>query len=128
MIVPAQGLASVAAQAPSGWLVDRSTKKKWLVVVAALIVSSGCVPIVVAPNIALELLAQVLIGVTASIFPPSIAAIPLGIVGKAALSSRAGRNEGFNHSLQQVETPGCFGQVGNDNHPQHPKDGGAHAI
>ena len=97
MIIAAQGLASVTAQAPAGWLVDQSTKKKWLVVVGALLVSSGCAAVVLAPNFSTELAAQVLIGVTASIFPPCIAAISLGIVGKSALSARVGRNEGFNH-------------------------------
>ena len=35
MVVAAQSIASVVAQAPAGWLVDNSTKKKWLVIFGA---------------------------------------------------------------------------------------------
>jgi len=98
MVVAAQSIASVVAQAPAGWLVDNSTKKKWLVIFGALLVAGGCVGIVLAPSVSSEIGVQILIGLTAAIFPPAIAAIALGIVGKPKLSMRAGRNEGFNHA------------------------------
>lgn len=98
MVVAAQAIASVVAQVPAGWLVDNSTKKKWLVVCGAGLVAVGCVGIVLAPNVASEAGVQVLIGLTAAIFPPAIAAMALGMVGKSGLSRRAGRNEGFNHA------------------------------
>ena len=98
VVVAAQAVASLAAQAPAGWVVDNSTKKKWLLIIGAVIVAAGCVGIVVAPAISTEIAIQILIGITAAIFPPAIAAIALGIVGKAKLSGRAGRNEGFNHA------------------------------
>jgi MFS family permease len=98
MVVAAQSIASVVAQAPAGWLVDNSTKKKWLVIFGALFVAGGCVGIVLAPSVSTEIGVQILIGLTAAIFPPAIAAIALGIVGKPKLSMRAGRNEGFNHA------------------------------
>jgi MFS family permease len=98
IVVAAQGIASVVAQAPAGWMVDNSAKKKWLLIAGALIVAAGCVGIVVASTVPSEIATQIMIGVTAAIFPPAIAAIALGIVGKARLSGRAGRNEGFNHA------------------------------
>lgn len=98
MVVAAQSIASVAAQAPAGWLVDNSTRKKWLIIVGALLVAAGCIGIVLAPNVTSEICVQILIGLTAAVFPPAIAAIALGIVGKPKLSGRAGRNEGFNHA------------------------------
>ena len=97
-VVAAQSLASVAAQAPAGWLVDRSLHKKWLIIIGALLVSLGCVVVVLAPNFWSEIVSQAAIGVTSSIFPPTIAAISLGIVGKAALPARIGRNKGVNHA------------------------------
>jgi MFS family permease len=98
MVVAAQSIASVVAQAPAGWLVDNSTRKKWLVIFGAMFVAGGCVGIVLAPTVSSEICVQILIGLTAAIFPPAIAAISLGIVGKPKLSMRAGRNEGFNHA------------------------------
>jgi MFS family permease len=98
MVVGAQAVAGVVAQAPAGWLVDNSTKKKWLVIFGAMLVAAGCVAIVLARNVASEVAVQIVIGLTAAIFPPTIAAIALGIVGKPKLSRRAGRNEGFNHA------------------------------
>jgi len=98
MVVAAQAVAGVAAQVPAGWLVDSSTKKKWLVIFGAMLVAAGCVAIVLARNVASEVGVQIVIGLTAAIFPPAIAAIALGIVGKPKLSRRAGRNEGFNHA------------------------------
>src|ERR1700742_3593648 len=98
IVVAAQAVAGVVAQIPAGWLVDNSTKKKWLVIFGAMLVAAGCVGIVLARNVASEVAVQILIGLTAAIFPPAIAAIALGIVGKPKLSRRAGRNEGFNHA------------------------------
>jgi MFS family permease len=98
MVVAAQAVAGVAAQVPAGWLVDSSNKKKWLVIFGAMLVAAGCVAIVLARNVASEVGVQIVIGLTAAIFPPAIAAIALGIVGKPKLSRRAGRNEGFNHA------------------------------
>ncbi len=98
MVVAAQAVAGVVAQVPAGWLVDNSTKKKWLVIFGAMLVATGCVAIVLARNVASEVAVQIVIGVTAAIFPPAIAAIALGIVGKPKLSRRAGRNEGYNHA------------------------------
>jgi len=98
MVVSAQSIASMLAQAPAGWLVDFSRNKKWLVIAAAVVVAAGCVSIVLAPNVPWQAANQVVIGLAAAIFPPTVAAIALGMVGKPKLSRRAGRNEGFNHA------------------------------
>src|SRR6266403_2191110 len=41
---------------------------------------------------------QILLGVVGAIFPPAIAAISLGMVGRDGLDRRIGRNETFNHA------------------------------
>ncbi|HEV2175460.1 MAG TPA: MFS transporter, partial [Nitrospira sp.] len=98
VVVAVQAVASLVAQAPAGWLVDASTRKKWLVILAAVMVAIGSIGIVLAPNMPSEVGVVILIGLSGALFPPAIAAIALGIVGKAKLSMRAGRNEGFNHA------------------------------
>lgn len=97
-VVAAQSLASVAAQAPAGWLVDRSSDKKWIMIIASTLVAAGCIAIVQASGFRPQLLAQIVIGITAAVFGPCIAAISLGIVGRDNLPKRVGRNESFNHS------------------------------
>ena len=98
IVVSTQSIASVLAQGPAGWIVDWSRHKKWLIVGGAAVVALGCFGIVRSHNGATEILTQVLLGVAAALFPPAIAAISLGIVGKRRLSRRIGRNEGFNHA------------------------------
>ena len=98
LVVSSQSIASVLAQAPAGWLVDNATHKKWLIVAGAVLVALGCIGIVLAPGLHWQIANQIFIGLTAAIFPPAIAAMALGIVGKPKLSRRAGRNEGFNHA------------------------------
>ena len=96
--VSAQSIATVIAQGPAGWLVDWSPKKKWLVIGGAALVAIGCCSIVWSTGPTSEIVTLILIGVAAAIFPPAIAAISLGIVGKQKLPARVGRNEGFNHA------------------------------
>jgi MFS family permease len=98
MVVAAQGISSVIAQGPAGWMVDWSQHKKRLIMSAAAVVALGCLGIVAAANEPAEILTQLLIGIAAAFFPPTIAAISLGIVGKNGLSRRVGRNETFNHA------------------------------
>lgn len=98
IVVSAQSIATVVAQGPAGWLVDVSRNKRLLIVVAAAVVAIGCFGIVLSPNMAAELATQIFIGVAAAFFPPAIAAISLGIVGRKKLPGRVGRNESFNHA------------------------------
>jgi MFS family permease len=96
--VAAAGVATVAAQAPTGALIDASRYKRWLVAAGSAVVGLGCVATVRAHTLAPEIVVQVLIGLAGAIFPTAIAAISLGVVGKARLPGRIGRNEGFNHA------------------------------
>jgi len=98
LIISAQNLANLAAQAPAGALVDSAKRKKWLIAIAAAVVAIGALAIVSVKTVTGEAFAQSFIGIANAIFPPAIAAIALGMVGKAALPRRVGRNEAFNHS------------------------------
>lgn len=96
--VSAAGLATVAAQAPAGALIDATRYKRWLVAAGATVVGLGCIATVRFRGMAGEVMVQVLIGLAGAIFPTAIAAISLGLVGKRRLPRRIGRNEGFNHA------------------------------
>jgi MFS family permease len=98
LAMSAMGIASVAAQTPAGALTDRLRQKRWMLVIAAMVVAIGCLWMVTRPTLAGVLASQALIGSTATIFPASIAAITLGLVGPSKLASRTGRNEACNHA------------------------------
>jgi len=98
LVLSAQSLATVAAQVPAGALIDASPRKRWLVVAAASAIAAGCFATVLVHGFLSMILAQVLTGCAAAIFPIAIAAISLGVVGKRSLPGRIGRNEAFNHA------------------------------
>lgn len=94
----ASGIAGVIAQTPAGLLVDAARQKQLLIVIAAFLVAVGCIGIVLIPKLPVVVAAQALIGIAATLFPPTVAAITLGLVGHAKLDRRLGRNEAFNHT------------------------------
>lgn len=98
MVIAAQSISSVLAQTPAGELVDWSPRKAWLIVAASIVISLGCVFIVQAPNVHLEIANQIAIGAATALVAPTVAAISLGLVGKAAFGRRVGRNGGFSHA------------------------------
>lgn len=97
ILLAIQSLSGVALQAAAGNLVDRSTNKRYISAAAALVVTLGCVGIVLAPNFAWEVVVQFVIGVAVTIFPAATASFALGLVEKDKLSQRVSRNETFTH-------------------------------
>jgi MFS family permease len=93
----ASQIGTVLAQTPAGALIDRIKWKRLAVAIAAVVVALGCVTLDLVPTLAVVVAAQAAIGAAAAIFPPAVAALTLGLVGRAALSRRTGRNEAFNH-------------------------------
>ena len=91
-------IATVIAQTPAGALVDQLNQKRTLIVLGAAFVTSGCIGIAVLPTFPVVIGCQILIGVAAAIFPPAIAAITLGMVGRSKFDQRTGRIQAFNHS------------------------------
>jgi MFS family permease len=98
IVISVGGIATIAAQAPAGALIDASRYKRWLVSAGATAVGLGCLATVYVRAMISEVGVQTLIGLAAAVFPTAIAAISLGVVGKAQLPRRIARNEGFNHA------------------------------
>jgi len=90
-------VGTIVTQSPAGAMIDRVRWKRAAVAAAAAIVAAGCLAMVAFPTFAVVLASQALIGAAASVFPPAIAAMTLGIVGHRMLARRTGRNEAFNH-------------------------------
>lgn len=98
MALAASQIGTVLAQTPAGALVDRIRWKRLAVALAAVAVAGGCVALYLFPVLPLVILAQAVVGAAAAIFPPAIAALTLGLVGRAMMAQRTGRNEAFNHA------------------------------
>jgi MFS family permease len=93
----AAAMAGLLAQTPIGVLVDGLRAKRALVAGAAAVVTATCLLIPLAPGFWPVAAMQAVSGAAAAVFPPTIAAVTLGVVGAAAFARRIGRNEAFNH-------------------------------
>lgn len=98
IVLTAGGIATVLALAPAGALVDAAHWKRALIVIATAVVGVGAVAMAVWPQFWPVVVAQSATGIADAVFPAAIAAISLGLVGRAAFAHRIGRNEAFNHA------------------------------
>ena len=94
----AGSLAAAICQIPAGLVVDALKAKRALVAASGLLVALGCLAIVWFPSFFLVASAQVMLGAAATVIPPALAALSLGLVGRKRFPARISRNEGFNHA------------------------------
>jgi MFS family permease len=90
------GLAGIAAQTPAGALVDRLRAKRTLIAIGVMCLAASALIIALFPRFWPVMVAQAIIGSTSSVFIPAVAAISMGLVGRAAFDRRQGRNQTFN--------------------------------
>jgi MFS family permease len=102
IVMSVAALAGIVAQTPAGALIDKTTAKRAVVIVAAIIVTLGSVVLPLYPGFVFVATTQALTGVAAAVFAPALAAITLGVVGPKAFARRIGRNEAFNHAGNAV--------------------------
>ena len=98
LVLTIGGLATVLARAPAGALTDATRAKPTLIAAAAIAVAVAAAVMAVWPVFWSVAFAQVANGVADAVFPAAIAAISLGIVGRARFTGRVGRNEACNHA------------------------------
>jgi MFS family permease len=111
LVMTIGGLASVIAQTPAGALVDAILWKRGLIIACSIVVIAGTLAMIGWPSFWPVTIAQTLNGAADACFAPAIAAISLGIVGRAAFTHRIGRNESYNHG-GNVVTAGLAGVGG----------------
>ncbi len=90
-------VAGIAMQTPAGALVDASRAKRMLVAAAAVFVALVSFALPFLPAFWPVALSQATAHAATAVFGPALAAITLGIVGRAGFAARIGRNESFNH-------------------------------
>jgi MFS family permease len=86
------GLAGVVSQIPGGALADAVVWKRGLIAVGIVMIGAAALILALAPTYPLAMFASLLQGSTAGIVTPMIGAISLGLVGRAGMALRTGRN------------------------------------
>src|SRR6184192_2363416 len=94
----AAGIAGLIAQTPAVAFVDGLRYKREALALGTALLGIGALTIVFFHSFAEILAAQITMGVVGTFFPPAMAGMTLGIVGRAGLDWRIGRNETFNHA------------------------------
>jgi MFS family permease len=105
------GLAGVLSQLPGGALCDTLRSKRGLVAVGICAIGTAALILAVSHSFIPILGAELLHGITAGIITPAIGAISLGLVGRAAMSLRTGRNYRY-AAGGHVFTAGMMGLAG----------------
>src|ERR1700730_14808788 len=82
------GIATVLARAPFGALVDGTRVNLALIVGAAALVASVIIVVPLVPQFWPVAAGQAMIGAADAVFPPAVAAISLGIVGRGGFTHR----------------------------------------
>ena len=90
------GFVTVALQTPAGWLVDRVRAKRAVLCAAAAVLACGAILLSFRTELRAVYTAQVLIGGASPFLAPTLAAITLGLVGKASFDRQFGMNQSFN--------------------------------
>lgn len=89
-------IAQVLTQTPVGALVDALRAKRALLAVGIIMIAAACIAISLHPAFAVVGISQGLIGAAGAIFPPTLSAIALGLVGRKRLDATLGGNQAWN--------------------------------
>ncbi|HXH75639.1 MAG TPA: MFS transporter [Bacteriovoracaceae bacterium] len=90
-------LIGILVQSPVGALIDHTRHKRWLILMASVVIAISCLVVIFFPNFYAIALSQSAVGLVQAVFHPCVTGITLGIVGHKLLSQRIGRNESLNH-------------------------------
>jgi MFS family permease len=97
LVMTIGGIAGMVVTTPAGALIDRTRRKRTIVVATATIVTIASLAILIRPDFAVVGGAQVISGIAGAAIGPAIAAITLGLVHQRGFAHQLGRNEAFNH-------------------------------
>ena len=91
-VLTVSGLIGIAAHAPIGALIDATRFKRGLLIAGVAALTASALAIAWAPTLPVVLAADIVMAVLGAVFAPTVAAITLGLVGRAGLAERLGRN------------------------------------
>jgi MFS family permease len=89
-------IAQVLAQTPAGALIDRLRPKRALLLIGIGLIALGVLATAFFPVRPVVMGGQALVGVAGAVFPPCLAAIALGLVGRRKFDQAQGMNQAYN--------------------------------
>lgn len=92
------GLLGLVAQIPIGSAIDATRAKRGVIVAALAVLTAGAVVTFAFPNYWPVMIANTLMTIVGDVFGPAVAALTLGVVSRAVLAQRLGRNSAFDHA------------------------------
>jgi MFS family permease len=92
------GLLGMAATPFFGALVDKSTRKRLLIVGPIALVTAAALWTLITPNVFSVFGGQALTAVVGAVIGPAVMGLTLGLVGEKAFSGQVARNEIWNHA------------------------------
>jgi predicted MFS family arabinose efflux permease len=96
------GVAGMAVTAPAGAFIDRTTRKRSLVVISGVftVLASGL--IFLSQSFWMVAGSQVATAIAGAAIGPAVAGLTLGIARQAGFNAQNGRNQAFNHAGNMV--------------------------
>lgn len=91
-------VTTLIAQTPLGAWIDSTTFKRLSIALGALLIGIATLSTMLFPTFYVVVGAKILMGLGAAIFPPAIAGITLGLMGRRFFTRQVGRNEAANHA------------------------------
>ncbi|MBB2169013.1 MFS transporter [Gluconacetobacter aggeris] len=101
-VMSAGGIAGMLATIPAGALIDHTTKKRLLVIVAALCTISASLLLLSSQSVPVVTVSQLATALAGAGIGPLMAGITLGIVRQKGFNTQIGRNQAWNHAGNMV--------------------------
>ena len=95
LVLTVSGAFALVSQVPAGVLVDAIVSKRLVAAAASIGIAASALTLAIWPVFPMVLLAEVLHGAASCLMTPAIAAISLGLVKRAQIGERLGRNARF---------------------------------
>ena len=91
-------VTTLIAQTPFGAFIDATRFKRLSIAVGAFCIGLSSLLVMLVPSFSIVVLSKILMGLAAALFPPAIAGITLGMMGRRLFTRQVGRNEAANHA------------------------------
>ncbi|MBO1358668.1 MFS transporter [Acetobacter sacchari] len=101
-VMTAGGIAGMIATIPAGALVDHTTKKRSLVIVAALCAISASLLLLSSQSAFVVTISQFATALAGAAIGPLMTGVTLGIVRQKGFGAQTGRNQAWNHAGNMV--------------------------
>ena len=98
MTIAATQLSMVLFQAPAGFVVDRTRRKRVPIIVASLVVGSTALFWPAVRSLPLALFFQIVLGIAASFYIPTLVSLAAAMSGKGEFDRTISKNQSYNHA------------------------------